>query len=150
MKINLIVIFTAMLLIWLSSATARTYRWVDEDGNTVYSQSRPPSGKATIIKPPPPPATPPEETMKKLQAQREAISGSGEKKNTSKTKAEEEAKKAEIKKKNCQISRKNLADIELHPRVRMKMPDGSYKQLSDEERQEHIDKIKKNIKTYCN
>jgi Domain of unknown function (DUF4124) len=150
MRRNLTIISTIMLLIWLLPAMARTYRWVDENGTTIYSQSRPPSGKASIIKPPPPPATPPEETIKRLKKQREAIAESRKKKDAASKKDGDEAKKAEIKKKNCEASKKNLADIELHPRVRMKLKDGSYKQLTDEERTEQIDKAKKGIETYCN
>ncbi|MEJ2529032.1 MAG: DUF4124 domain-containing protein [Gammaproteobacteria bacterium] len=150
MKRNLIVILTILLLIWLLPATARTYKWVDENGKTVYSQSRPPSGKATIIKPPPPQNTPSEEIMKKLEAQRNAISESRKKKDAAQSKEMTQARKAEIKMKNCENAKKSLADIEPHSRIRMKMPDGSYKQLTYEERQKQIDMAKKNIEKYCN
>ncbi len=150
MQRNLIVILTILLLTWLLPATARTYKWVDENGNTVYSQSRPPSGKATIIKPPPPSVAPNEETLKKLEAQRKAISESRKKKDEARSKEEEEANKAESNKQKCDASKKALAELEPHARVRMKMPDGSYKQLTYAERQEQIDAAKKNIKKFCN
>ena len=150
MKRNLIIILTVVFLIWLLPATAKSYRWVDENGVTIYSQSPPPSGDATVIKPPPPPATPPEEAMKKLKEQQAAIDKSRSKKNEADKKDGKEAKNAEIKKQTCEASKKNLEQLELHPRVRMKMDDGSYKQLTDEERTAEIQEAKKGIEKYCN
>lgn len=150
MKRNLIVILTIVTLIWLLPAAARTYRWVDENGKTVYSQSRPPAGDVTVIKPPPPPTTPPDEARKKLKNLQDALNDSRKKKGTSQQKEADEAKKAEIKKQNCETSKQALADIEPHARIRMKMDDGSYKQLTDEERQEQLDTAKQNIEKYCN
>lgn len=149
MKRNSIIILSIMLLISLSPAAAKTYRWVDENGVTIYSQTPPPSGKITIIKPPLPPAAPPEEIMKDLKRRQAALDEAKKKKEESGEKEADEAKNAEIKKQNCKISRKNLADIERYPRVRMKMDDGSYKQLTDEERQAEIDKYTKDIEEYC-
>ncbi len=150
MKRNPSVILTTLLLLWLLPAMATTYRWVDENGKTVYSQSRPASGKVTIIKPPPPPSTSPAEAVKKPEAQQNPVSKSGNKKDAAQTNDGGQAGKDEIKKQNCENSKKALADIEPHPMVRMKMPDGSYKQLSVKERQEQIDKLNKNIEKYCN
>jgi hypothetical protein len=149
MKRNSIVILSIMLLVWLMPATAKTYRWVDENGVTIYSQTPPPTGDATIIKPPPPPASPPDEAMNNLKRRQAAID-TAKKKKQGGDKESVEAENAEIKKKNCEVSRKNLAEITRHPRVRMKMDDGSYKQLSDEERQAEIDKYNKDIEKFCN
>ncbi len=149
MKHNLTIALTIIFLVGVMPVMAKSYRWVDENGVTIYSQSPPPSGEATVIKPPPPPASPPGETLKQLKARQAAIDESRNKKDEIKKKEDTEAKNAEIKKKNCEISKKNLADIELHPRVRMKMEDGSYKQLTDEERTAQIEKAKKGIKDFC-
>ncbi len=35
---------------WTGAADARMYRWVDENGTTVYSQSPPASGEAAEVK----------------------------------------------------------------------------------------------------
>ncbi len=129
---------------------AKTYRWVDDNGVTVYSQTPPPTGNATIIKPPPSPATPPDEIMQNLKRRQTAIDEAKKKKNKSGKKETAEARNAEIKQQNCDTSRKNLEEITRHPRVRMKMDDGSYKQLSDEERQAEIDKYNKDIEKFCN
>ncbi|MCP4126829.1 MAG: DUF4124 domain-containing protein [Gammaproteobacteria bacterium] len=149
MKRTQIILISIMFLTWLLPATAKTYRWVDENGVTIYSQAPPPSGDATIMKPPPKPAASPDEIMKDLKQRQDAIDKAKKKKATP-NKEEIDAKNAEIKKENCEIARKNLADISLHPRVRIKMDDGSYKQLTDEERQAKIDKFTKDIEKFCN
>ena len=132
-----------LLLIWLEPTLARTYRWVDENGVTIYSQSPPPSGKATIIKAPPPaPATAPGETMKKLKARLDAIEEAKKKKNEPKDKENKEADRKEVKKENCQSATENLKTLEQHARIRMKMDDGSYRMLPEEERQAQIEKAK--------
>jgi hypothetical protein len=150
MKSKLIVVCSIILATWLLPATAKTYRWVDENGVTQYSQSPPPEGKATIIKPPPKPSTPPDATMKKLKAQLDAINKEKKGNADAKAKADGEAKNAEIKKQNCENAKKNLATLEQSPRIRMKMDDGSYKMLADEERTAQIEKAKENIKKNCN
>ena len=150
MRANLIVAFFIISLILLTPATARTYRWVDENGQTVYSQSRPPSGEVTIIKPPPPaPDSEPNETMNKLKARLDASDKAKKKKNDAKEKGDKEARNAEIRKKNCENAKSNLTSLEQHARVRMKMDDGNYKHLTDEERAAEVEKAKKAIEKYC-
>ncbi len=149
MSPKLIVISTIILSIWLLPAAARTYRWVDENGTTIYSQSPPPNGKATIIKPPPPSPSQPGETMKKLKARLDAIDETNKKKNEAKDKEDIAAKNAAIKRQNCENAKKNLTTLEQHARVRLKGEDGSYKMLSEEERTAQIDKAKEAIKNNC-
>ncbi len=151
MRINYIVAFSVLFLTWLAPATARTYRWVDENGVTIYSQSRPPSGtNATVIKAPPPaPASESSGTTNKLKARLEASEKAKKEKNEAKEKEEKTIRNAEIKKQNCENAKKNLSSLELHPRIKKKMDDGEYKILSDEERTADIEKAKKAIKKYC-
>ncbi len=149
MKANLIITLTIMLLVWLSPTTAKTYRWVDEKGHTVYSQSRPPSGKATVIKPPPPPASEPDETMKKLKAKLGEMEEERKQKKEAKDKKKKAEDDAEAKKRNCEIAKANLAAIEQHARVRMKTDDGNYKMLSNEERTAALERTKKEVKKHC-
>jgi len=151
MRANLIITFFIISLVWLTSATARSYRWVDENGVTIYSQSPPPSGTArTVIKPPPPAGTPPEDTMKKLKARLDALDETKKKTTETKDKEKKEAGRAEIKKKNCQSATAHLKNLEEHGRLKMKMDDGNYKILTDEERTADIEKTKQTIEKNCN
>ncbi len=150
MKRFSMVTMSIMLLIWLLPTTAKTYRWVDENGVTIYSQSPPPSGEATVIKPPPKPAAAPDEIMKDLKRRQAAMDEANKKKSETAAEKELKAKNEETKKKNCAIARKNLELVKDHPRSRIKQEDGSYKTLSPEERQAEIDKNTKYIEKYCN
>ncbi|MCP3670166.1 MAG: DUF4124 domain-containing protein [Gammaproteobacteria bacterium] len=150
MKHIQIIFISIMFLTWLLPATAKTYRWVNENGVTIYSQSPPPSGNAAIIKPPPKPAASPDEIMKNLQQRQEAMDKVRNKETEADKIADREAKNTEMKKKNCEVSRKNLEVSTRHPRVRMKQEDGSFKHLTDKERQAQIDKANKDIEKFCN
>ena len=150
MKRISIVTISLMLLIWLLPTTAKTYRWVDEKGVTIYSQSPPPSGKATIINPPPKPAAAPNEIMKDLKRQQTAIDDASKKKQETAQEREQKAKNEETKKQNCAVARKNLEMVQQHPRARIKKEDGSYKTLSPEERKVEIEKNTKYVEEFCN
>ncbi len=66
----ILIVFTLLISAPLA---AKTYRWVDENGVTVYSQKPPPAGPVIEIKPPPPPAISPEEAQRKLDAQKQRL-----------------------------------------------------------------------------
>ncbi len=149
MKRNQIIFISIMFLIWLLPATAKTYRWVNEQGVTIYSQSPPPSGNATIIKPPPKPAAAPDEIMNKLKQRQTTLDEAKNREAQASNNADAEARNAEMKKKNCEVARQNLEGISRYPRVRMKMEDGSYKQLTHEERQAEIDRFTKDVEEFC-
>lgn len=149
MRPNPIIIFSIVLLVWLPPLAARTYRWVDENGITIYSQSPPPSGQATIIKPPPPAPSPPEESNKSFKERLDSLDKEKEKEGEAKKKEDIKAKNAEIMKHNCENARKNLESLEQHSRIRMKMDDGNYKQLTYEEREAEIEKAEQAIKKNC-
>jgi hypothetical protein len=133
-----------LALLLVGSAEARMYRWVDDSGMTVYSQSPPPSGEATEIKvntstaaPPPTPST--EGQVKEAAAPE---------KPTGPTKAEiEESNK--IKAENCKAATNNLTLYENLGNKLVKTPDGLYKRLTEEERQQKIQESKKGIEEYC-
>lgn len=133
-----------LALLLASSAEARMYRWVDDSGMTVYSQSPPPSGEATEINintstAAPPPAPPTEGQAKEAAA---PVKPSGP------TRAEIEASN-KIKAENCTAATSNLTLYENLGNRLVKTPDGLYKRLTEEERQEKILESKKGIEEYC-
>jgi hypothetical protein len=87
--------------------------------------------------------------MKKLQARLDALEGKKKEESKAKEKEDKESENEEIKKQNCENSRKNLAALEARPRIRLKMEDGSYKQLTDEEKKAEIEKAKNGIEKFC-
>jgi hypothetical protein len=133
-----------LALLLVGSAEARMYRWVDDSGMTVYSQSPPPSGEATEIKvntsTAAPPAAPPTEGQTKETTAPEKPTGP--------TKAEIEASN-KIKDDNCKAATSNLTLYENLGNKLVKTPDGLYKRLTEEERQQKIQESKEGIAEYC-
>jgi hypothetical protein len=134
---------------WLP-VSADMYRWVDENGRTVYSQSPPPSGQAVKLKPAPSP--PPEEVSAAQERLQRQIESASDAENNRKQGAEEQTKQADAAKRladNCATARKNLETLEnLGPRM-VRMPDGEYRRLSEDEVAAEIGKTKAQIAEYC-
>ena len=140
-------------------APAATYRWVDDSGVTVYSQSRPPdveaqrlgagtgsaqrsSGTATTAVPAAPAPLTAEALVRQYEEQR--------KQREEEAKAAQDKSKADAaKKRNCGAARQNLETLRnLGPR-RLRHSDGTFERLSEEQTAERIDRAKAQIKTYC-
>lgn len=142
-------LFTLIALFASTPLAAKTYRWVDENGVTVYSQKPPPSGQATEIKPPPPPATSPEEAQSKLDEQRQKLEDLREDRELKKKESGEKKAEAKRKKSNCEAAQRNLAGLISRPHARQKGPDGEYHHIDEEARQEKITEAKKDIQENC-
>ncbi len=147
MKIASLILIAAVLA--CSSVAAKTYRWVDENGVTVYSQSPPPSGAATEIKPPPPPAISPEEAWRKLDAQKQKLEDLREDRELEKKAASEKKAEADRLKNNCEAAKRNLAGYIARPHARQKGADGEYRYITEEARQERMKQAKEQIKENC-
>jgi hypothetical protein len=126
------------------------YRWVDEHGQTVYSQSPPPEGNAVRIKPRRgPSADEAKAAQERLQRQ---IESDFDARDERKRAVEERAKKNEAAKQRaeyCAAARKNLETLQdLGPRM-VRMPDGEYKRLSENEVAAEIRKTEDEIAKHC-
>ncbi len=130
-------------------AAAKTYRWVDENGVTVYSQSPPKSGRASEIKPPPPPAVSPEEARRRLDRQRQRLEDLREDRALKKEEAQKQRKEQARRENNCAAARGNLKRLIELSRARWKTPDGDYVRLPEQERQKKIETARKQIEEYC-
>lgn len=135
-----------LVVFWTGAADARMYRWVDENGTTVYSQSPPPSGKATEIKVQTATPTPPDNAP---ATQAESETQAAPEKTASGPSKEQIEESNRIKKENCAAARKNL-DIYTNLGNRLiRTPDGLYQRLTEEERQEKIKESQAQIDEFC-
>ena len=135
-------------ILFCIAASAEMYKWVDEDGNTHYSQSPPVSDvEVETIKPPP--TIDIDAANKALEEQKKKADKLKDERLT----AKEEKKKAEEetaqKQKECDMAKKRLASYQ-RPRVNVKNPDGSLRVIEEEERQAEIKKSKEYIEKACN
>lgn len=148
LRLSLAVVLAA--LVAGAGVEAAVYKWADESGQTVYSQTPPPSGTALELKKPPEPdpaeAERSRETLRKElersydeAAERERVRNEGA----------EQQRDGKTRAKNCEAARSNLSTIENLGRRRVLVPDGEPVFLSEEERDAKMGEARANIKKYC-
>jgi len=140
-----------LLLLLPAVALAGTYRWVDDEGNVVYSQTPPPDGREVReIAPPPPPAEDPAAAKKRLEALTEEAEKSSQRRREQKEAQDRKKAEAERRRKNCEAARYNLQlFVNRPPNVLFKMGENEYRRFTPEERQQQIDKLQKIIEENC-
>mgnify|MGYP001061073417 CR=1 FL=1 len=139
-----------LLLALLAGTTAQAeiYRWVDENGVTQFSSSPPPEGEAEQVKINPPPKTD-LNVRKQLEADMQELEDEREDRELAERKQQEEEKKRELAETNCRNAKSNLENLTVATQRLLKMPDGSYQRLTEEQRQEKLQEARKTIDEYC-
>lgn len=139
----------------LPAAADQIYRWVDENGVVNYTQQKPRGTEAeSIVTDTGAPRA--VSTTSTVAAPASAATGeplsAEQEKMLEGLKAAERARQdeiARIKADNCQQSRDVLSRLTLKNRIRVKGPDGEYRVMPEDERQERIGKAQENIALYC-
>ncbi len=145
MKSYRALISTALLcLVPLHMAAATAYKWIDENGETHYSQSPPTATKAEVIKTPTSPADAPAPEQKPANTAAQKPVDTKQPLDN-KAKAEDAAVRAE----NCASASKDLETLQNSPRVTVKNKDGLYHRLNDEERKARIEETQKRVDEFC-
>lgn len=129
-------------------AAAEMYKWVDENGQTHYTQEPPPPGIAgSEIRPQaaPPATESAQESLRKLQ---ERVDGRLEEREKGKKTASEDAAHAAEKQKRCEAARQRLEKAE-RPRTNFVDPDGTQRRATEEERLEQIKQSEKQVAEFC-
>ncbi len=141
----------ALSISWITGLEAEAYRWVDENGVTIYSQTPPPGQtEAETIKPPPPPAMDSNETWNNLNRQWQEMQDREDARKDQKEETTDEKETQEARARNCQAAQRNLKRlVEGRFRMRIKEPDGGYRVLPAEERQAKIEKARQVIEDNC-
>ncbi len=149
-------LFGAILLIalstsWITSVEARVYRWVDENGVTIYSQTPPPGQVgAETIAPPPPLPTDENGTWKNLNQQWQEMQDREDARKDQEEETTSDEDVRDVRARNCKAAQYNLKRlVEGRFRMRIKEPDGGYRRLPAEERQAKIKKARQVIQDNC-
>ena len=131
-------------------ASDAIYKWVDESGETHYSQTRP-SGdyEVELVKGAPPPADNPEQVKQQLQRQVDEMNERNKEQKDVKKEAISEAEYQKLVKENCTNARNNLDALNQGGRKRYLTPEGEVVRLTEEERQSRITEANKQVKEYC-
>ena len=132
-------------------AQGRTYRWVDENGGTVFSQTPPPPGvEATVVGKPPPPAESPEVAQQRLQEQLQKLEDAREDRALAKDESAKATADKQRRKEGCNAARNNIELYDGTPPNRL-IDDGSgnYRRVSQEERAAKIELARKYLDENC-
>jgi hypothetical protein len=135
--------------LFLQPAAGAMYKWIDADGNVVYSQTKPPGGvpaeeikkRSTGVSD--------EESAQQLEGLRDKADAESEDRELKEEIAKEELDRDEVIKKNCEIARHNQTLLETPARVTLTAEDGTEYFLSDEERQEKLLDARAQVERYC-
>jgi len=144
--------FTIAIALLASSAALGTmYRWVDEGGSVVYSQSPPPDGRdATAVRPPPSPPEPPEAARQRLDERLKAADEARKSQSEQQKKDAEARSRDAEKRRNCDAARRNLELIENRPpQSRFQTPDGEVRRYTDEDRAAELKKLREYLEKNC-
>jgi uncharacterized iron-regulated membrane protein len=144
---RLTTLISIILALTTNAAAAAMFKWTDADGSTQYGQYPPAGVPAEQVKVNPQPASPqpapsPQQRLKELEQQQQ-------KQSEKEAEAAAEKQRAETIKKNCEIAKKNLANLNMGGHRLTRLPDGSYTRLSEEERLSRVADAEKHIKEYC-
>ena len=136
-------------LFFVAGARAEIYRWVDENGVTVYSRRPPANAEAQTVKEPPPPAADPEAAQQELDGELQQMDDYLEDREMVQEQRGKEKATKQLSAANCRKARDNLENLDAASRRLIRMPDGSYVRLTEEQRQEYMVKARTGIEEFC-
>ena len=144
----------AMLLLAAMGINAQTmYRWVDANGNVVYSDQPPPpdAREARALKGPKATTSDDDDTDvdTAYEDQEEEFQRRRAKAAEDQTKAEQEAALAEERKRNCEMARSNLQTLTAETRITRRNAQGETVYLSDEQIARERAQAQKSVEEWC-
>lgn len=131
----------------IGNVNATLYKWVDAEGNTNYTETRPVDFDFEEIQPPPEVDT--ETAIEQLKADQKKANDLERQRKAKAENQKIDEQNAIIKKKNCEMARERLASY-ARPGVRLVQEDGSRIRATEEQRQEQIAISNDMIKKFCN
>ncbi|MCU7930436.1 MAG: DUF4124 domain-containing protein [Candidatus Thiodiazotropha sp. (ex Codakia rugifera)] len=141
-------LFFVLIALISTTASAETYRWVNEDGVVTFSQSPPPDAKAETVKirnTSPSSTSDSEDRLKEL---RQRLADSEEDRGLKKAKQKELADDKARNRQNCNAARKNLEQLTALANRLYKVGD-EYLRLTEEDRQKRMQQARDQIKEHC-
>ncbi|ABE49410.1 MULTISPECIES: DUF4124 domain-containing protein [Methylobacillus] len=140
-----------VILPWMTQA--QVYKWKDNNGVTLYSDSPPPGNVpyelVDNVKSTPGTATAPvagadSQAVRNAAALRRQAEAEQERRNEEKKRSEEEARRV-----NCQNAKANYQNFKIGGRIYKMTPEGEREYLGDEDIQRGLEEAAKEVKQYC-
>lgn len=140
----------SLLLVLLipNHAFSAMYKWVDDEGNTVYSQTPPPAGiSASKMRPPPPPADP--NAQKQLNQLKQRLEDAQEDRDLARSKRESHTREQDRRAENCRRAKANMQQIEQRSRQLEHDGKGHYQRLTPTQKAARIAEYQEVIAKDC-
>ncbi|HET9843389.1 MAG TPA: DUF4124 domain-containing protein [Gammaproteobacteria bacterium] len=147
MLINKIPYF--LLLCVIGVAEGATYKWKDQNGQTVYGASPPPGVQAERIHTAPPSSSSDEEIKAFQQRQQQELE-SAKKAEFEANIAKEKEQEQKIWQVNCNAAKNKLLSLKEKPRVRQPDSSGQLAVIPEEEVALKIKQAETEVQVYCN
>lgn len=138
-----------LLVLPLSAPMAAMYKWVDEDGNVVYSD-KPPLGGETVVIQKKSYGVSEEEAREQLESLSEKANALKQERDIKRDVAGQLAERDETIKKNCEVAHANLDLLTSQARVTLENEQGEDYFLSDADKESKTLDARANVDRYCN
>jgi Skp family chaperone for outer membrane proteins len=150
MKHPSILIILLSLLTVATVQAAQVYKWVDENGQTQFSQFPPAeANQAKKIKVESAQSASPSKSNTKLKDVRQKLLEDSVARNTQSEQDKEDEKDAERKAKNCELAKQQLRDLEANGRVYKTLENGEREWYDVKGRDKLISDAKKQVSEHC-
>ncbi len=137
-------------IIPLISQAGSVYKWVDEHGNTQFSQFPPedqqPSERLNVKTQK---SINSAQSKEKLTSMRQKLLESSVDRNTENEEEKLDKEKEQLRAKNCEKAKQNLRNIESNGRIYKALENGERHWYDVKERAEAIQSAKKDVKEFC-
>lgn len=133
-------------LLFSATLQAGTYKWIDQDGNVVYSQHPPPEGQYEAIRVKPTPSNSAAAGNASETSKQFLEKAASERKDDATLKAELK-KTQELRRKNCATAKQQLEFYTVYRRK--KDQHGEYVRITDAEKEAGLKEAKQAIKDFC-
>lgn len=138
-----------LALVFAMAVQADAYKWIDDDGEVIYSQA-PPIGKPyEKMDTPPPPSMNPEAAQKEIELLIEQQQATDKARAEQQQQLQQAQQLAAIVEENCRIARYNLQQYQDNPGRRVMDPQGNVTRPTEVERQEKISTLQQQVEQFC-
>lgn len=142
-------LLVCLLILASCPLSAETYKWVNEEGVVTYSQTPPPgqtSAERIKLRSNNQPSGP--SSQDRLDQLRQRMADGAEDRQLKKQERQEKEEAAKLKQQNCNSARSNLSRLQGLGN-RLYKTDSEYRRLSEQERQDLMQKEREHIKENC-
>ena len=147
MKRATILIMTAGFF-YCVATQAELYKWVDENGDVHYTQTKP-NANISVESIKPPPSVDTENAASQFDDRQKLLDSYATQRDEDKKRREHELKEKQKAKQNCQNSRDILTKLQTIRKVNIG-DDGTDDLATEKTKQEKMKQVKENIKKWCN